>query len=155
MSKRIQEKKTGEEPAVAKPRPTCLISRNLLNVRQTSSLDSDSFQHPGRSATGFNFCSREHVETCAGQRSQPNNEFSRVASRQSVSSIGNMCRVCVSVQGALGHRCKVLKIILKGQDCISTLCKSLIICALIKSSRTFDRTYVVGLMYLMMRRPMY
>ena len=42
MSKRIQERKTGEEPAVAKPRLTCLISRNLLNVKQASSLDSDA-----------------------------------------------------------------------------------------------------------------
>ena len=33
-SKRIQEKKTGEGPAVAKPRSTCLISRNLLNEKQ-------------------------------------------------------------------------------------------------------------------------
>ena len=36
ISKRTQERKTGEELAVAKPRSTCLISRNLLNVKQPS-----------------------------------------------------------------------------------------------------------------------
>ena len=42
MSKRIQERKTGEELVVAKPRSTCLISRNLLNVKQHSCLGLDA-----------------------------------------------------------------------------------------------------------------
>ena len=46
MSKRIQERKTGEEPAVAKPRSTCLMSRNLLNEKQLSSLGSDASSVP-------------------------------------------------------------------------------------------------------------
>ena len=46
MSKRIQERKTGEEPAVAKSRSTCRISRNLLNVKQPSSLGSDASNFP-------------------------------------------------------------------------------------------------------------
>ena len=46
MSKRIQERKTREEPAVAKPSPACVISRNLLNVRQASSFDSDASSTP-------------------------------------------------------------------------------------------------------------
>ena len=46
-SKRIQESKTGEEPAVAKPRSTCLNSRNLLNVKQPSSWGSDASDVPG------------------------------------------------------------------------------------------------------------
>ena len=40
MSKRAQESKTGEEPAVAKPRPMSLVPRNLLCAKQTSSRDS-------------------------------------------------------------------------------------------------------------------
>ena len=46
MSKRIQERKTGEEPPVAKPRPTCLISRTQLNVKQPSSSGSDASNVP-------------------------------------------------------------------------------------------------------------
>ena len=42
MLKRIQERKTGEEPAVAKPRFPYLFSRNLLNQKQPSSLGSDA-----------------------------------------------------------------------------------------------------------------
>ena len=41
MSKRIQERKTEEEPAVAKLRSVCLISTNL-NREQSSSLDPDA-----------------------------------------------------------------------------------------------------------------
>ena len=46
MSKRIQERKTGEELAEAKPRPRCLISRDQLNVRQASSVESDASNFP-------------------------------------------------------------------------------------------------------------
>ena len=55
--------------------------------------------------------------------------------------------------GSSWKQYKVLNIILKGQGCIcmSTTCKSLIIYSLTKSSRTFDRNYVLGLMYLMRR----
>ena len=35
MSKKAQESKTKEGLAVAKPRPTCLVSRNLLTAKQT------------------------------------------------------------------------------------------------------------------------
>ena len=41
-----QERKTGEEPAVAKTNQTCLISRNLLHVEQVSSFDSDTSTVP-------------------------------------------------------------------------------------------------------------
>ena len=37
-----RKKKRGEEPAVAKPRCTCLISRNLLNQKQPSFLGLDA-----------------------------------------------------------------------------------------------------------------
>ena len=47
MSKIIQGRKTREEPAVAKPRSTCLISRNLFNQKYTSSLVSDASDVPG------------------------------------------------------------------------------------------------------------
>ena len=33
------------------------------------------FQCPGESAAGFEFCSREHMESCAWQRSKPSNEI--------------------------------------------------------------------------------
>ena len=46
MSKRIEERKTGEERAAAKPRSTCLISRHWLNVKQLSSSGSASSNVP-------------------------------------------------------------------------------------------------------------
>ena len=46
MSKRTQERRTEEGPAVAKPRPTCFVSRNQLSAKQTSSLDSDASNVP-------------------------------------------------------------------------------------------------------------
>ena len=93
MVKRFQETKTGEEVAVAEPRPTCLVSRNLLSVRQTSSFGSDASDVPGKPQLDSNSVqgstwkqvqfrnqnpatnsqerqqdqsvSREHMETCA------------------------------------------------------------------------------------------
>ena len=47
MSKGAQERKTVEEPAVAKPWPTCLMSRNQLTARQTASVDSGASNVPG------------------------------------------------------------------------------------------------------------
>ena len=46
MSKRIQERKTGEEVAVAKPMSICLISRNLSRQKQPSSFGSDASNVP-------------------------------------------------------------------------------------------------------------
>ena len=46
MSKRIPERKTEGEPAVAKPRSVCLISRNL-NREQASSFGPDAADVPG------------------------------------------------------------------------------------------------------------
>ena len=45
MSKRIQDRKTGEEPAEAKRRSVCLISRNL-NREQASSFGPDASNVP-------------------------------------------------------------------------------------------------------------
>ena len=78
MSKRIHERKTGEEPAVAKPRSTCLMSRNLLNEKQLSSLGSD--------AAGFRVCVGRHQGTGAKQRSKPSNVSSREEWRQSAAA---------------------------------------------------------------------
>ena len=47
MSKRAQESKTGEGPAVAKPRPKSLVSRNFINAKQSSSIDSGASNSPG------------------------------------------------------------------------------------------------------------
>ena len=50
VSKRAQE----QGPAVAKPRPACLLSRNLLSARQTSSLDLGASHVPGNREWGRN-----------------------------------------------------------------------------------------------------
>ena len=47
MSKRTQERRTEQGPAVAKPRLACLESRNLLSAIQTSSFDSGASNVPG------------------------------------------------------------------------------------------------------------
>ena len=46
MSKRIQERKTEEDPAVSMPRSKCLISTNL-NKEQSSSFGPDASDVPG------------------------------------------------------------------------------------------------------------
>ena len=46
MPKRTQERRTEEGPAVSKPRPACVVSRNLLSTRQTS-FDSGASNVPG------------------------------------------------------------------------------------------------------------
>ena len=61
MSKRFQERKTGEEPAVAKPRSTCVMSRNLLNQkRSTGKLAQNKAKNPVT-------CSQERHEDTQGQ----------------------------------------------------------------------------------------
>ena len=82
MSNKNQERKTGEESAEAKPRSTCLSSRNLLKQKQPSSLGSDASR---KSAAGFWVCVRMHQETGAKQKWKPSNEFSREEWRQSAS----------------------------------------------------------------------
>ena len=65
MSKRIQERKTGEELAVAKPRPACLISRNLLNTIRDSSSDADASNilvHPQLDSNSVQGSTWKHVQ---------------------------------------------------------------------------------------------
>ena len=83
MSKIIQETKTGEEPAVVKLRPLCLISRNQMNVEQASSLGSDASNVPMNPVLDSKFMLGS--ETCAKQKSKPSNVFSREERRQSAS----------------------------------------------------------------------
>ena len=64
---------------LAKPRPTCLISRNQLNARQTSSLDSGVSNVPGNPELKQILC-QEHKERCARQSPKP-----RLKEGQSVS----------------------------------------------------------------------
>ena len=128
MSKRIQERKSGEEPAEAKPRSTCLISRNLLNEKQPSSLGSDASHVPG-----FRVCVRKHQElvrnkdqhpaTCSQERNEDNPR-----------------------QGSCGKLQLGVEINLKGS--------SQTIGTLRTSSRTCDRNGVSVLRH-SMRRPMY
>ena len=135
MSKRIQERKTREEPAVAKPRPTCLVPRNLLSVRQTSLLGSDASNVPGI---------RGWIQILF--MGAPENRCrAEIKTQQQMLKSGSKT---IRVKEAAGNRCKVLKTILKGRGCISTTCKSQVIYTLTKSSRTFDRNYVLGLMTL-------
>ena len=55
MSKRAQERRTEEEPlAVEKARPACLVSRNFLRAKQTTSIDSGASYGPGKQELGQN-----------------------------------------------------------------------------------------------------
>ena len=55
MSKRAQERRTEEEPlAVEKARPACLVSRNFLRAKQTTSIDSGASYGPGKQELGHN-----------------------------------------------------------------------------------------------------
>ena len=58
MSKRAQEKRTEEEPAVAKPRSACLVSRSLQSAGQASSPDSGNSYSRGESRIEPEFCLR-------------------------------------------------------------------------------------------------
>ena len=58
MSKRAQESKTEEGPAEAKPRPLSLVSRNLLSVKQTSSVHLGAWNRPGHQKLDVSSLSR-------------------------------------------------------------------------------------------------
>ena len=75
MSKRIQERKTEGELAVAKPRSVCLISTNL-NREQSSSFGPDASNVP---------VNPQRRETAATQKPKPSKVFSSVERRQTVS----------------------------------------------------------------------
>ena len=64
MSKRAQGSTAKEGSAVAKPRPMSLVSRNLLKAKQTSP-KVGSFEQPGESRVGSEFCCMERQETGA------------------------------------------------------------------------------------------
>ena len=81
MSKRAQESKAKEGPAVAKPRPMSLVSRNLLSAKKNLSARFKCFEHSGESRVGSEFCFMERQETGAKQQPRPNSTFSRVATR--------------------------------------------------------------------------
>ena len=54
MSKRAQERRTEEEPrAVEKARPACLVSRNLLSEKHTTSIDSGASHGPVNQEMGL------------------------------------------------------------------------------------------------------
>ena len=65
---RTQESKTEEGPAVAKPRPISLVSRNLLRAKKTSSIDSCASGSPGNQWVGSEFRLKRHRETGARQK---------------------------------------------------------------------------------------
>ena len=63
MSKRAQERKTEEEPVVAKPKPVSLVSTNL-SAKQSSSLDSGASYSPGIKDWVGTLCSRALRDRC-------------------------------------------------------------------------------------------
>ena len=102
MSRRAQKRGTEEGPAVARPRSVCLVSRNLLSAKRTSSCRFGCFTRLGESRVGSAFCFRKKKDTCAeaGSRNQQRilkrgKKMIRVWGAQ-----GHLCRVvCVSVRG--------------------------------------------------------
>ena len=99
-----------------------LISWKPLNIRQTF-FSIRILPTSSKSATEFKICSREHLETRAGHRT---------VSGKHMETCATWC--VTSFQGVPGNRCKIFKIIWKGQSCISNICKSFIIFMLTKSS---------------------
>ena len=75
--RKFSGRKTGEEPAVAKPRSTCLIARNVLNQKQPSSSGSDASNVPVNPQLDSEFCVRKLREIATRQKSKPSNVFSR------------------------------------------------------------------------------
>ena len=88
MSKRIQERKTGEELAVAIPIHVFGVKKRLER-KANFFLRFGCFTRPGESRVGSEFCFRDHRETCARREQQPSNEFSRVAKKDDNPSLVN------------------------------------------------------------------
>ena len=116
MSKSAQERGTEEGPAVAKPRSACLVSRNPLSARQTSSLDSGASNVSVNQELGRNSVSGSTPKLARDGKS--GKKMIRVLGAQ-----GHLCRVvCVSVQVVVGHQCEGSKTNLQGLGWITTVC---------------------------------
>ena len=77
MSKRAQERTTEEEPlAVEKARTACLVSRNLLSAKQTTSIDSGASYGPGNQELGQNNVSGSTGKLARDRSQKPNNAHS-------------------------------------------------------------------------------
>ena len=74
MSKRVQERRTGEEPVVAKSRPVSVISRSL-SANQSPMLDSGTSYSSGKCRLGWN------SDFTSAQSRKLNDKFSSVAHR--------------------------------------------------------------------------
>ena len=79
ISKRAQERRTGEELVVANWKPVSLISRTL-SANHSPVLDSRTSHSPGKQGLGRNSV-HENWEIGAGHNPKPNSEFSSVAQR--------------------------------------------------------------------------
>ena len=85
MSKRNSRKEDWRRGCGSKTEAYLFGFKKLIERETNFFLRFGCFQYPGGFEAGFKFCSREYLETGAGQRSKPINVFSRAAARQSVS----------------------------------------------------------------------
>ena len=146
MSKRDQERRTGEESAEVKSRSTSLISRNQLFVRQTASLDSDASNVPGNpdldsisvpGSTGTLVRDRVKNPATSSQEWQKHNPCP--GSKRKLVQSGTCER-----SGSIGEQVQDLEN-QQGHGWTSTMCRSPTVNSLRKSSKRFDRNYVAVL----------
>ena len=80
MSKRAQERRTGEEPVVAKSKPATLVSRNL-SAKQSPTLDSGASYSLANHSLGWNADFTSIERSVRDRVRKPNSKFSIVTKR--------------------------------------------------------------------------
>ena len=79
MSKRAQERGTEERPTAAKQWLGMFGFKKLAERKANLFFRVGCFTRPENHGLGPEFCFREHKDTCARQRPETSNEFSRAA----------------------------------------------------------------------------
>ena len=122
MSKRAQERRTEEEPlAVEKSKPVCLVSRNLLSAKQTTSIDSGASYGPGKQELRSELCFRKH---------KGNLRETGAKTQQRILKSDKKMTIRFGARGILRDTSRSN---LEGQGVSTTILKSQILCTLRKS----------------------
>ena len=141
-SKRAQERRTGEEPVVAQSRPVSLISRSL-SANQCPMLDSGTSYSQENRRLGWNY-----DLTSTGKSWQDRNKNSASSSQvwhrddNPFQVPRDRCERWIIVQ-VPGNWCVKYRIKLQGESWTTTISRSPILDTLRKSSRMFDKSWIV------------
>ena len=115
MSKRAQESTSEEGSAVAKPRPTSFVSRNLLSAKKSLSQDSSASNSPGNQEFDQSYVSSS-VRKLVRNNNQDQTAYSQVRRQDDTLSSGTrkLVRSDESVSSASTQReCKPNEIIVE------------------------------------------